>query len=369
MPADDAATHWWNTPACRKTIKNVAAAVPIILVNGTAFIGQFAWTRDHVPWIVPGQVLFSVAIESVAIYLAWHAHQAMLANDSASRLRLGAYSFALVIGAMNYSHYARDWRPNALAVALGLMSALSPWLWGIHSRRASRDQLMAQDLVEPHAVRLGATRWAWHPYRASKVMFRATWVGETNPKRAIGTQWGAIVPAAAVPAAGTLPGAPVAVPIETGPVPALPAPGVPAPDVPAETEAVPALPAPPAEPGIVAAEAALAAEAIVPANSRRPPAEKITEVREWLDGLPVDKNLPSARAIARKLGDPNQRRLGRSMRDARIESEAQRAMESLTGTGRQEDPAVAPAPAPRQTRPDQPQHIAHPVSTLPGGGQ
>lgn len=169
----------------RRAAPVVGAAVPVALVNATAFIGQFGWVQQHVPWVVPLQVMFAVTLESVAVYLAWHAHLAQLANDSAGRLKLGAYSFALVIGAMNYSHYASSWHPNALAVSLGLMSALSPWLWGVHSRRASRDRLMERGLVEEHAVRLGVNRWTWHPVRSTKVMFHATWIGESNPKTAI----------------------------------------------------------------------------------------------------------------------------------------------------------------------------------------
>jgi hypothetical protein len=72
------------------------------------------------------------------------------------------------------------------AVAFGLMSAASPWLWGIHTRRVSRDVLMADGQVEGHALRLGATRWVWHPYRSARVMRHATWVGETKPTAAIG---------------------------------------------------------------------------------------------------------------------------------------------------------------------------------------
>ena len=59
---------------------------------------------------------------------------------------------------MNYSHYAGPgWRPTFPALAVGLMSASSPWLWAVHSRRVSRDALMAAGLVEPHALRLGVT--------------------------------------------------------------------------------------------------------------------------------------------------------------------------------------------------------------------
>lgn len=162
------------------------AAVPVILVNAVAFAGQLAFLHAHLPWPPAGQVLLAVTLESVAVYLAFHAHLAQMANDSALRLRLAAYGFALVIAAMNYSHYAAPgWRPTFAAVALGLMSASSPWLWSVHSRRVSRDVLLAAGLIEPHALRLGGTRWMWHPYRSARVMQAASWDGERDPARAI----------------------------------------------------------------------------------------------------------------------------------------------------------------------------------------
>jgi hypothetical protein len=181
MDAADGAGFW-----ARRAAPVVGAAVPVAMVNGTAFIGQFAYIKDHVPWVLPGQVLVAATFESVAVYLAWHAHLAMMKNDSSTRLKLGAQLFALVMGAMNYSHYSVHWHPTVMAVGLGLMSLLSPSLWGIYSRRAARDKLMERGLVEEHAVRLGANRWTWHPLRSVVVMWRATWVGENNPQRAIG---------------------------------------------------------------------------------------------------------------------------------------------------------------------------------------
>jgi hypothetical protein len=166
--------------------RTIAAAVPVVLVNAVAFAGQLAFLREHLPWPLAGQVMVALALESVAIYLAWHAHLAQLANDSALRLRLAAYGFALVIATANYSHYAAaDWRPTFAAVAVALCSAISPWLWGVHSRRASRDRLIAAGLIEPHALRLGVTRWAWHPYRSACVMWKATWEGITDPSEAL----------------------------------------------------------------------------------------------------------------------------------------------------------------------------------------
>ncbi len=175
------------------------AAVPIVLVNAVAFAGQLAFLRVHLPWPLAGQVLVAVTLESVAVYLAWQAHLALAADDSALRLRLAAYSFALVIGVMNYSHYmAPHWRPTFAAVTFGLMSVSSPWLWSVHSRRVSRDALKARGLIEAHAVRLGATRWLWHPALSFRVMRWAAWTGEADPARAIA---GRFPPAAATPAA------------------------------------------------------------------------------------------------------------------------------------------------------------------------
>ena len=162
------------------------AAIPIVLVNIVAFYGQFSYLHEHrsVPPAV--QVIMAVALESVAIYLAWQAHLAQLANDSALRLRLGSYLIALVIAAMNYSHFCGPgWRPTFLAVAFALASAISPVLWSVYSRRATRDALKARGLIEGRAVRLGGNRWTWHPVRSVRVMSRATWAGETNPGRAI----------------------------------------------------------------------------------------------------------------------------------------------------------------------------------------
>jgi hypothetical protein len=193
------------------------AVVPVVLVNAVAFAGQLAFLRAHLPWPLAGQLIMAAALESVAVYLAFHAHVAALANDSALRLRLASYGFAAVIGVMNYSHYAAPrWRPTFAAVAVGLMSAASPWLWAVHSRRASRDQLLAAGLVEPHALRLGATRWLWHPVRSARVMYHATWAGVTDPREAIAGQ-----------DARRRPGAPGvsrdAVPVTHGGAPALPA--------------------------------------------------------------------------------------------------------------------------------------------------
>jgi hypothetical protein len=373
------------------------AAVPVVAVNATAFIGQFAFVRQHVPWIFPGQVLFAVTLETVAVYLAWSAHVAAMANDSATRLKLGAYSFALVVGTMNYSHYmSPHWRPTVMAVGMFSMSALSPWLWGIHTRRASRDRLMALGLLEEHAVRLGATRWTWHLFRSMRVMSWSTWHGVNDPKRAISHFEGrygtdetpepprvpraarkpVIVPAQqsapvmalppsaeTVPAAGTVAAAQQAgEPLSRAAVPARP-PRVPGDYVLAQgqggTPEARTDPVPASESAArLGASAHLEATARL-SPGRRPSQDVLDEVELRLATTPVDE-LPSEREIARQLGHAvNYRRLAKKVREARIKtgtslSSAPRSEHVAgNGAGRRQDPSV----------------IATPVQFQPGGSQ
>ena len=161
------------------------AAVPVILVNAVAFWAQLGFWQAHLPDLAQA-VMVALALESIAVYLAWLAHLAQLAGDSALRLRLSAYGVALLIGALNYSHFdGPGWRPTVPAMTFGMMSAISPWLWSAYSRRVSRDALKAAGDIEPHAVRFGPTRWAWHPVRTWRQMYRATWLGVTKPAEAI----------------------------------------------------------------------------------------------------------------------------------------------------------------------------------------
>lgn len=169
------------------------AAVPIVFVNFVAFYGQLSYFRAH-RQVQPGTVIpvtvsvvMALALESIAVYLAWQAHVARKSHDSALRLRLGAYLVALVIGALNYSHFCGPhWQPDAYAVSFTIASVISPALWGVHSNRESRDDLKAQGLIEDHAVRLGLTRWFWYPLRSAMVQRLAAWAGESRPAAAIG---------------------------------------------------------------------------------------------------------------------------------------------------------------------------------------
>jgi hypothetical protein len=162
------------------------AALPIIMVNIVAVSGQYAWAHEYLAsWHAYGDTVFALALETIALTLAYHAHLAETENDSSFGLKLASYGFGLLIGTLNFSHYSHNWQPNAVALVVGMMSSVSPVLWGIYSRRVSRNTLLANGLIDRHSIRLGMTRWVWHPIRSAQVTYAATWVGETHVSRAI----------------------------------------------------------------------------------------------------------------------------------------------------------------------------------------
>jgi hypothetical protein len=175
----------WSGP--NWTHKLVTGA-ELVLINVVAWFGQFGWARDHLPtWHLPGQVMFALAIEGAAIVVAYHAYLAELADDASLKLRVASVGFGFLAGFLNYTHWSHDGRPTAIAVATALLSISSPLLWGMYAKRVSRNALAVNGLIEAHALRLGSTRWLWHPYRSFMVMRDATWLGQTQPAEAIRT--------------------------------------------------------------------------------------------------------------------------------------------------------------------------------------
>lgn len=156
--------------------KLVVTALPVILCNVVAIFSQYSFFYAHLPkWGVAGAILFASALESIAVFLAYMAHQALLSNDASLKLRLGSYLVGGTIGLINYSHFAVNLHPTVEAVSVGILSAASAPLWGIYSRRVSRDALMVTGAIEGHAVRLGSARWTFHPVISFKVLRLAVW--------------------------------------------------------------------------------------------------------------------------------------------------------------------------------------------------
>jgi hypothetical protein len=206
------------------TSRNAALVVPIVLTNAVAVSGQLLWGWEHLTAGLPQElavavvITFALAIESIGIFLAVEAHQARMAGDASGFLLAGAYAVGLLAGALNYSHWID--RSDSAAVAFGVMSALSPWLWSIRSRSMHRADLRAKGLIDPRAVRFSTARKLLYPVRTLRAYRAAVWVGEVDPAKAVG-----------------LLGAPSAIPEDSSAAGPVPAPG--------EDEPAPAPPSPP----------------------------------------------------------------------------------------------------------------------------
>ncbi|WP_052720206.1 hypothetical protein [Actinoplanes rectilineatus] len=156
--------------------------IPLLLVNGAAVYGQVAFFYETVAptaWAVPGKILLAVvialAIESISIYVGWHAHDALInkLGHTAARLRRASYGIAGLVAAINYAHFA-DFSDrtgnrlglNAASVAFGLLSLISPWLWGLHSRRLKNLQLAKEGVIDATGAVFSGERVRSFPLRS-----------------------------------------------------------------------------------------------------------------------------------------------------------------------------------------------------------
>ncbi|MFB4280888.1 hypothetical protein ACBJ59_36750 [Nonomuraea sp. MTCD27] len=158
----------------------------IVGVNIVAVFGQVtAFQAAPFSWPAPGAYAAAAVIESIAIYVGWHAHIALIEGDSVFRLRLASYGIAAGVAALNYHHYAPTWAVEDRAVMFGMASLLSPWLWAIHSRHLHRQDLRRQGLIDPRAPKFSLLRWLLHRAETWQALKWAVRHGEQSPTVAI----------------------------------------------------------------------------------------------------------------------------------------------------------------------------------------
>ena len=156
-------------------IARVVPVLPLLIVTGFAVYGQTLFGVDAyspATWPLEQRIAVAVGvaigIESVGNYVQWHAHDALLmrATSTAARLRRASYLIALGIAAINYSHFAGpNWAPTPAALVFAAFSASSPWLWGLHTRRAQRVQLTREGQIDASGATFSAERWRAFPFR------------------------------------------------------------------------------------------------------------------------------------------------------------------------------------------------------------
>ncbi|MBB5140014.1 chaperonin cofactor prefoldin [Thermocatellispora tengchongensis] len=124
-------------------------------VNLVAVSGQaMAFMQRGLPplWAV----LAAGIVESVAVYVSWHAHVALREGDAAWVTRMTSYGIGAGAGYLSYTH-VEDY-PELFAAC----SLASPWLWSMHSRHLHRQDLRAGGLIDPRAPKFSALRWLLH---------------------------------------------------------------------------------------------------------------------------------------------------------------------------------------------------------------
>lgn len=166
---------WWH---------RLVLVAAIVGVNAVAVLGQVEAFKGF-DWPLIQAIAVAAVVESIAIYVGWHAHVALVEGDSVMRLRLTSYAIAAGVGALNYHHYAPDWVPSEKAIMFGFASLLSPWLWAMHSRHQHRAQLRAAGLIDPRAPKFSALRWLLWRRETWAALRWAVRHGEQSPSAAI----------------------------------------------------------------------------------------------------------------------------------------------------------------------------------------
>lgn len=173
--------------------RGLRPVLPITLVTALAMYGQVGYALDNIApreWTLPFALglaaAIAVAVESIALYLQWHAHDSLLAGHTltAARQRRVSYLIAALVGAVNYSHFSAGWAPTPAAVCFALFSAAGPWLWGLHTRRAQRRQLAREGQLDSMGAVFSAERFRWFPIRTILALRWSIDHGVSDPREA-----------------------------------------------------------------------------------------------------------------------------------------------------------------------------------------
>jgi hypothetical protein len=168
-------------------------AASLLLVTTFAIYGQVVTGLEnytaatdplYVRWGVA--VGAAAAIESIALFVQWHAHDALLlkASATAARLRRASYLIAAAVATINYWHFSDQWQPTAAAVVFAVFSASGPWMWGLHTRRVQHLQLLREGQVDAAGAVFSAERWRAFPVRTYKARRYSIDYSITDPREA-----------------------------------------------------------------------------------------------------------------------------------------------------------------------------------------
>lgn len=173
------------TAAAPRQFAAFIAAVPIVLVNTLAVIGQCQWASTHLHWGHPGQALFAGALETTSLAVMYLAHTALIEGDSAWRQKVFAYAIAGGSASVNWQEHSNAWHPTPPAFVFAGASLLSPILWAAYSRFAARTVMREAGLIDRRAAKFSFARWLMFPRRTFKALRYSVWHSVQSPAKAI----------------------------------------------------------------------------------------------------------------------------------------------------------------------------------------
>ncbi|TMR99483.1 hypothetical protein [Nonomuraea basaltis] len=147
-------------------------------VNVVAVAGQFL-VFQAMGWPTLLAVLGAAIVESVAVYVSWHAHVALREGDSAWWQRMTSYLIGAAAGYLNFTHVPET--PELFAAC----SLASPWLWSMHSRHLHRKDLRQKKLIDPRAPKFSPLRWVLHTGETFAAFRWAVGEGIQSPTAAV----------------------------------------------------------------------------------------------------------------------------------------------------------------------------------------
>ena len=173
-------------------LEKLRPVAPLLIVTACAMYGQIAFAVDAMsppsmafPLRLLIAVVVAVGVESMALYVQWHAHDALLrkATATAARRRRASYAIALAVAGVNFAHFYKVSVPAAVVFAL--FSAAGPWLWGMHTRRLQHLQLRQEGKLDEAGAVFSAERWRHFPLRTLGARRWSIDYGITDPRMAV----------------------------------------------------------------------------------------------------------------------------------------------------------------------------------------
>jgi hypothetical protein len=169
----------------RRAVDIAIAAVPIVLLNALAVIGQTQWAHANLHWNWPGRIVFAGALETIALSVLYRGHRSRIEGDSAILTRLFAYVIAGGSATINWQDHANHWAPTPAAFVFAGASVLSPILWDGYSKFAAREEMRRLGLLDKRAAKFSVGRWVTHPVRTRRALWYSIWYSEQSPTVAI----------------------------------------------------------------------------------------------------------------------------------------------------------------------------------------